>query len=545
MALFPVLAIVLPLSGAAGVLILSLVPRWRSYTRYVVLAVLGLATLVLIAVRGAGAVVLVPSLWRPSLLFGVPLMLQSDTSVQPFAFVTMLAACCAILATIGGAAPLQARLVIASLALLAAQLGSLWAANPLTMIVAWAIYDLLLAAALIAAGGSSRVAIRGLIFGSLATLLLWGGTFRAGSEGGSDLWSLMAPSAAQLSLWAAAGILRVWVYPFHLAMPDELGTTEPPYMPFLAPLLFGPVNGWGLWLRLAQANDGELPGSTWVPGLAAVTLVLGGFLAWSCRNPRRSVPWAGMGASGSLLLAAQLAGRDAAAIITAGGIAWVLSVTALFLYDGLRREALWGSVPALIGALALLGVPLTLGFAPQAVLLGRLYRQALFGMGAAFFLGNLFLIPALARVLLAPCSDPLPPKRLLMLMAVGWGLPVLLLVATGLYPPLLIGDAAYRVLLLRGLIKQPGLAGWLLWALSLAGGGVLVWQDRNVRPRIAFLLSAIHDFLGLEWLYSLLAGALKRGLSVLQATDEVVGGAGALLWSFLLFLLFLIVGGVR
>jgi hypothetical protein len=91
------------------------------------------------------------------------------------------------------------------------------------------------------------------------------------------------------------------------------------------------------------------------------------------------------------------------------------------------------------------------------------------------------------------------------------------------------------------LFSAPGLAGWLVWVISLSVGGVLAWQDENVRQRIALLLDALHDLLRLEWLYDTLVGALERGLSALRAVDEVVGGAGALLWSLLIFLLLLLI----
>ena len=77
--------------------------------------------------------------------------------------------------------------------------------------------------------------------------------------------------------------------------------------------------------------------------------------------------------------------------------------------------------------------------------------------------------------------------------------------------------------------------------ISLAIGGMLVWQEENVRYRIDLLLDALYDLLRLEWLYDALVGALERGLSALRAADEVVGGAGALLWSLLIFLLLLLI----
>jgi hypothetical protein len=80
---------------------------------------------------------------------------------------------------------------------------------------------------------------------------------------------------------------------------------------------------------------------------------------------------------------------------------------------------------------------------------------------------------------------------------------------------------------------------------SLAGGGVLAWQDRNLRSRIGLLLTAAHDLLRLDWLYDAVLGAVGRGLSVLRAADEIVGGAGALLWSWLLFLVLLLAWGSK
>lgn len=533
---FIVLTLALPLVGAAGILGLSLVPRLRPYAHYVALVAVCLTAALILTLRWAGPIEAQPFSWQPSLLFGVTPALQSDITTQPLALALALAACSTILVELSRAGEPRPRSLTMLLALLVAGLVSLWAATPLTMIIGWAGYDLLQAAERVAAGGSVRTAVRGPIFGSLATLLLWGGTLLSGNGGGSALWSLMTPNTTQLTLWVAAGLLRLWVYPFHLSVPDDPGAN-----PSLAALLLSPVIGWGLCLRLVLVNGGTLPGSVWVTILSALTLAVGSFLAWSCETPRSMLPWIGMGGTGAVLLAAGLAGEGAAGIIVAGSVAWVLGVTALFQNDGLQREAPWWSIPPLVGALAMMGVPLTLGFVSQATLLGGLAREALLGLGGAFFFGNLFLVPSLVRWLLLPSRSPLPDRRWqLVVRGIGLGLPALLLVAAGFYSSLLIVDPCPS---LGRLFAMPGLVGWVLWVVSLAGGGVLAWQEGNVRPRIELLLSVAHDLLRLEWLYGAVARALDRGLTILRAADEVVGGAGALLWSWVLFLLILLVWG--
>jgi formate hydrogenlyase subunit 3/multisubunit Na+/H+ antiporter MnhD subunit len=281
-----------------------------------------------------------------------------------------------------------------------------------------------------------------------------------------------------------------------------------------------------------------------VPILAAITLSLGSFLAWACDSLHCMLSWVGMGATGAVLLAAGLAGESAAAVIAVGSVAWALGVGVVFLSDGLQRDAPWWSIPALIGALALLGMPLTLGFVTEATLIGGLTQGGHLWWGSALFVGNVSLVPALARRLLALPASPLPHRRgLAVAYGVGLGLPTLLLIVTGLHPQFLVGGVEVPALV--ALFAMPGLTGWLLWVISLALGGVLAWQDRAIRSRLGLLLGAIHDLLCLDWLYGAVVGALDRGLGVLRAADEVVGGGGALLWSWVVFLLIVLVWSSR
>lgn len=535
--MLPVLIVVLLLLSAVGILGLSRVPRIRSYSRYVALLVVGIATVLVLALRWISPLTLVPSLWQPTLLLGSTLMLQHVVALHPLAFVLALATLSALLVEVWRTEETPSGLVAALLASLAVSFISLWAANPLTMIIAWASYDLLQAASYVAVGISGRMAMRRLIFGAIATLLLWGGSFLPGGEGGSGLWDLMAAGDRQLALWAAAGVLRLWLYPFHLSASDDIRFT-----PALSPLFLGPVIGWGFWLRLILVNGGTVPGGPWVSTLAAITFAVGCFMAWSCRSPRSTLQWVGTGVTGAVLLVAELAKTEAVSVVTIGSVMWSLGLLLLFVHDGLQKEAPWWGIPALIGALALLGIPCTMGFIYPAFLLGEIAKTASLMRGGMFFFANLWLVPALARWLLSPPAAELPNRRgWLVARGVGAGMPALLLLLAGLYPPLSIGKMDF--LPLGALFAAPGLTGWLLWVVSLVGGGVLAWQDRNVRPILALVFNALYDLLRLDWFYDVLVGALRRGLSVIRAADEVVGGAGALLWSLLLFLLIVLFWG--
>jgi hypothetical protein len=163
----------------------------------------------------------------------------------------------------------------------------------------------------------------------------------------------------------------------------------------------------------------------------------------------------------------------------------------------------------------------------------------------AFFVGNLFLVSVLTRRLVSKSSrDPGSSWWVYEIArGIGLGLPTLLLIVIGLYPGLILRKGAIPSL--GALLAKPGLIGWLLWGISFLGGVIIAWQDKNIQSRIGLWLNALYDLLRLEWVYELLGGAFERGLEMLYTIDEVLGGAGALLWSWILFLIFLLAWGNR
>jgi formate hydrogenlyase subunit 3/multisubunit Na+/H+ antiporter MnhD subunit len=344
---------------------------------------------------------------------------------------------------------------------------------------------------------------------------------------------------ARVALWALAGLLRIWAYPFHLSAPDGLSS-----VPASAPLFLGPVLGWALWIRLASANGGAIPDQGGVLVAAVFTMTVGGLLAWTDEHPRRALAWAGVSTSGSVLLAGRAAGQNAGDFIAAGGLSWALSMVVLLMCAGLMRAGLqrrriWWGVPAWIGAAALVGLPLTLGLVTTAPLVGQFVREESIGGGVAFAVAQALLVPALVRWMLLPPISPLPAgRRSTVFWLVGLALPVLTLALVGVALSPALGGLA--VPSLGSLMAMMTLPGWLLWAVALAAGGLLTWQESNLRSRMAHLLGVVHDLWRLEWLYTATSGAIDRGLSLLRAADDVVGGTGALLWSTVLFLILLL-----
>lgn len=551
--------VILPLLGAGGLFLASLIfsepdaERVRLWT-LLVAAALAVATFVSICVlrgRGGATAVLGPA--EPSSLTGAVVRFHLEPALWPVALGLSLGACSLFLSELGNQSSPSLRLAAVSLGLLATGLGAIWAATPFTMIATWALFDLLLFQGLLIDGAGRGTSVQILAFGAAATLLLWAGVLAAGDGTGTVQWSLMPPGGAKMSIWMTAGLLRIGAYPLHRAAPSRVGTASP----LSGIFLLSPVIGWGLWIRLAVVSGGAAPVAPWVMVVALLTVVAGGLLGWTTRRPRDARPFVAMGVNGVVLLSSTwmaLSGGGQAvdgdvplAVLTLGVLAWLLGTTILFLGGRLawhrifRRRALATTVPSLIGALSLSGAPLTLGFVAESHVL----RAGTGGPGLGFFVGRLFLVAALARSMfealpLEEGEDALPRQVALKAAVMAPAVPLML---AGLAPGLLLPETPGPSL--GDLFAGQTTSSWLLWVASIILGGVLASQDASIRSRGSRWLAAVHEFVLLDWAYRLLIGAIEQGLAVVRTIDEILGGKGALLWSFVLLLLFVLAWRVR
>jgi MYXO-CTERM domain-containing protein len=421
--------------------------------------------------------------------------------------------------------------------------------------ISWGLYDLILILGQLACGSQSGLVVRRFAFGTLSVLFLWAGVLAAGNGTGSVQWSFMPPGGAKMTLWVLAGLLRLGAYPFHFSIPLAEAASPP-----VATFLLGPAMGWALWMRLVLVNEAVLADNTWLLAPAAMTLVVGGFLGWAAESPRERRSWIGIGICGAVMLAVVMApglgsgeesrGSIVLPIMALGATGWLLSVPVVALGGNLDTRHLsrrWSWLPttmSVLGALHLVGLPPTMGFAARSSLVRGLATAETWGWTAGAFVGQLLLVAAVTRWL-APTS---PPEGLItgegsvlrrMVQGAGLTCPVLLILGAGLFPMLLVGDSAGRPL--DSSMAGPGATSWLLWAGALILGALLGWRDTYVRRRVSLWLNVLRDFVRLDWVLVLLVGAFEQGLAVVRAVDDVLGGRGALLWALIMFLLAILV----
>jgi len=553
------LTVILPLLGAGGILLLSnllsKVESKRDYLRVLVglfpIVIVVLASVIVLTGGAAGRISL--SSLYPSLLAESAVELRWNSNLWPLGLGLSVGSGCLLLAA-GARWERSDRLVPVVLGLLGAGLASLWSGNPLTTIVCWALYDLLLALGWMAVGGDRREALRALIAGLCAGLLLWVGVVTTGGGIGSVAWALLPPGGPKMMLWLVAGLVRIGAYPLHVWVPREIESSSPAN----AVLLLSPLLGWGLWIRLASVGDGNLPVAAWMIAPALLTLLGGSILAWTENRAEMSRRWIAMAGNGVVLLAAVLAhlrgtevGAPAPALpsgMTFGALGWTLSTTLLFLAGGidLRKGVDQGylpwAVPSLLLVLSLLGVPLTAGFVGTSSAVAEAAGTGANVLLVGVFMAYVLLSASVVRWLLGADRIDAGEGGVFGRVAYGTGLGgmTVALILCGLLPVRLFSGRWFSTgLTLPALLSGPSLGGWVMWVGAVLLGGAVGWLDPRFRPRLSLWLDAIHDVVQLEWAYALVGGAMEQGLGLVRVVDAVLGGRAAMLWS-LVFLLVIV-----
>ena len=348
--------------------------------------------------------------------------------------------------------------------------------------MAWGLTDILLVAAILRHGqeGAHRAGIA-LVSGILATSALWAAPILVQAEGTSGFLYLSRFEGISASLVQLAVVLRLGLVPLHLWRPIDL-KTEPVQ---LIPLVVIPtLLGFDLLTYLPALTAG-LPSVLFA--LGAVTLLVGGFVAWSETEEGASLAGVMLAETGLAVLAIANAGQQAVATTIAAAVAWSLGIAVFALTPGWSGRRFWQGAASLLALLSLLGIPATLGFVTRFTAYSGL--EADLPALAVALVGETLVVATLLRLWF--WAEPRPwPKRQLFepLYLAIFVLAAIILILTGLSPETFTGRGEDTALLtLDAFIDQGGVAGWAGWALPLVAGVTLFLIGEGLRQTLAVL----------------------------------------------------------
>lgn len=508
----PIFALTAPLGGLLVLLVVAYVPRLRPYGRYVVPLGAGLSLLGVLFSPLDPMRPFLLSRWQPLLLFGNFPALLADRPVWPLALAWAGAIAGSALVQMARPQPLRLSVGGAVLGMLVFGLSALWGENVLTVLLAWAAFDLAWGIGMVVAGLPTERAVWGAGAGMTATVILWVGALLLEKSGSGLSWQGMIPAGWEGMVLLLAALVRLGVYPFHLVLPLEMRRGRP----IAVALLLEPLLAWGLLAHMSAQAGVSIPSLPGLEVVAAGTFIVGGWLAWTAADPDRRTIWGGMAAAGGVLWNG-LRSPGAPAAWIAGGAIWALGLTLLYLNRGRTPASAAWTVAPVIGGLAILTAPLVSGGVVSSPTPVR---------SVVFVFGQALLTAAVAKDILRPAAEEERPGFLFTVAhAVGLaGLVVSLLLSWGTSPKV-----------------APAATGWIVWTVGIIAGGTLFWVGERRALAGRRFLTALAEALRWEWAGRLTVQSLGQLTAFLDAVADVAEGPGAILWALATFLLILVI----
>jgi formate hydrogenlyase subunit 3/multisubunit Na+/H+ antiporter MnhD subunit len=536
MTLTPLIPIVILLVGTLALLLSLLLPA--RYPGPAAATTAGLALLALVGLRGALPVEAIVSFWQPMALSGVPISLRLDGMAWLYALALAALALAALLTGLSRPGGRRTANRGFTLLLLAAGLAAISSANLLTLCLSWTFLDVTFLGAIALTDDRERVSEHttfALAANGLATLLVWVVALLGVRDGGSQVLHLFSFSALQMALLALAAILRLGLYPLHAWLPAQVDLR-----PGVAAMLhLAPATaGLSLLSQLVLGARGDLPLDNPLTYAAAAALVVGALLAWGQDEAGHALSFVVLAQTGLVVLSGTWGGEDAALALVAEGLVLLLSAGVLFFSRGYDPEHRLWSAPGAIAAVALVAMPLTLGFVGRSALLAAFARADAWLLLVASGVAQALLVATLLRLIARPAAGQFPASPLVRgLGALGLAGLVAPLIIFGLAPDRLadlLGVAAPS--LLEVLARMPTV-GWIVWALGVGVGVLLWWRDSHVRAIRGQLHPPLQALFSLRWFYRLIAGLVEVAGRAIRAAALLLEGEGALLWVLVVLVL--------
>jgi formate hydrogenlyase subunit 3/multisubunit Na+/H+ antiporter MnhD subunit len=547
--LSPLIPLGLLLLGT-GVLLFGLLPRFP-YTGSIAIATVSAALLALLvmALRLPAGATLSP--WAPDSLFKVGLMLEVDPLAWLFGVGVLVVALATLLTSL--VRPGGRRVIVrgAMLLLTFAGLAALFADNLITRIISWAGLDLIYFLALILLAQSDGIepqAVLNLAFNSVGTLLAVGAALmisRTSATLSLRDAALTPPSTVLITL---AAVFRLGLFPLHLGLPAEANIRQG--LGTLLRLIPAAV-ALEVMARLTVFGIAE-PVRLWLTFFGAAAALVGAAQLWNVDDPRLGLTYVVIAQSGLALLAGLWGGAGATAALTAQSFGLLLGGALIFLSNGYDHERPWASLWAALGALALIGAPLTAGFLGASGLYSGLIGARNWPVLAAVIIAQIILAAGLLRAVFWP-SQPVDPRASAIAPPVvdetsrerggegeplrraayfgGLSLSAVFLILAGV----LAGSfsAALRApdVSLLGWAGRPSLTA-LGVVLFTAAGGLILWRFESViRARADVAGAALTPLFRLDWLYRLVWSVIRLLGALIFNLAAVLEGEGAILWT--------------
>jgi hypothetical protein len=516
--------IALPLIGTALALIAPRFPRVVEYESIVHIGATALMLILAWVLRSVQVETIFGN-WFPVSFTGAPLILSTNSAGM--AMLIALATVMMVDPISRSKMALPARAATEALLFGALSLTVL-ANNMVTVLIGLGAVD-----ALVILNGALRGYPTGRLFRDalflVASLFFLVIAFSLYDASGNSLYFPLAHIPARLMPFILISLaLRFSLFPLRAADDNRLGSHWTSKASSLA--------GLALMARLPTLGAPEL--RAWFFGLALLTalaiLVIGTLTAHR-DTLRTSVD------TSALLLALTSAVTWRSNAITVAAIAWLTGTTLLgqataSFPNPLRKTVYWAR---LLGALCLIGLPLTAGFIGRA---GVINTWAGRDLNGAILVGML----SLAQILMTLCALrlwrwPEPPGEGVATSIEGYSLSIALailclhIILFGLAPGLAgapsLGDQ----------VSHNGLVGWLLWVLASLAGAAGWWFQPQWVDRLADVRQRIYSVINLAWWQSILAGALERIAKALRAPFVFLESDGALLWAVIVILIIVLV----
>ncbi len=527
----PLTPLLILLAGAAG-LLLGLLPSFP-YTGLVSVgaALLAIGALLLMALGLPLTATL--SAWGPANLFGAGLELNVDGLGWLFALAVLATTVAALVTGLArpGGRRLGTRMIMLLLTL--AALTSFFSANLLTRVMAWALLDLVYFLALIFRAERETVgpqAVLNLAFNSFGTLLAIAAAVLITRTSATLSLRDAALTPQSTVLITLAAVFRLGLFPLHLSLPNELNLRQ----------------GLGTLLRLIPAavaleTLSRIASYGFPPSvrplltvLALAAALVGALQLWNIGDPRRGVVYLVISQSGVALLAGLVGGVSGALSMTATALALLLGGSLIYLANGHDEQRSWPSAWAVIGAAAVAGTPLTLGFLGVGQLYANLLATGGLGWLALLVLlaSQAILVAGLLYAVFWPGQPLEVEPALLAAYFGGLSLPAILLVLMALFSTFAGPIVLLQGLGLFGFSGFGSVAAVVLVAMSAAGGGLLWRLDTSIRARAGDAAGYWLVALGqLRWLYQGVWGLIRSLGAVVDSLGAILEGEGAILWA--------------